>query len=225
MTLVWSPETASKAYIDTVQTCGITSKTSAAEFLSAMAAGYNAKLIVEAWTLHENGDVSNIITSTGLAIAAKYTHGRHVCIVPDEASRVEYFSAMQKISSEVSLPEVVVVEKEETMKEKLNKVDFLVLDGGRKDFARVLNTVKLNQHGSVLVCKRNITTLRWRDVIQDAKVSVVRAITLPFENNGLEIAYIASSSSYDGNLKSRKNFKRWIRHVDQKSGEEHVFWR
>lgn len=43
--------------------CGISSKTSAAEFLSAMAAGYNAKLIVEAWNKQENGDnVSNIAT-------------------------------------------------------------------------------------------------------------------------------------------------------------------
>ncbi|KAJ8573311.1 hypothetical protein K7X08_009822 [Anisodus acutangulus] len=222
MTLVWSPETASKAYLDTIQTCGLSSKTSAAEFLSAMAAGYNAQLIVEAWKKHENGDI-NITTSTGLAIAVKHTHGKHVCIVTDEASRVEYVSAMQKLSADVSLPEVVVGEVEEVMRKKLNRVDFLVVYGSKKNFTRTLSSVKLSQHGSILVCKRiNGTRLSWKGVL-DAKVSVMRAVILPV-GNGLEIAYIASNN-YDGNLKSRKNPKCWIRHVDQDSGEEHVFRR
>ncbi|PHT59140.1 hypothetical protein CQW23_01503 [Capsicum baccatum] len=130
MTLVWAPETASKAYLDTIQTCGISSKTSIAEFLSAMAAGYNSTLIVEAWTKHEDLD---IITSIGLAIAAKHTHGRHVCMVADEASRVKYVSAMQKLSSaDVSLPEVVVgvLQVEEITRKLNNPIDFLVVVGG-----------------------------------------------------------------------------------------------
>ncbi|MCD7463563.1 hypothetical protein HAX54_050862 [Datura stramonium] len=226
MTLVWSPETASKAYLDTIQTCGISSKTSAAEFLSAMAAGYNSKLIVEAWKKHENGDdVSNITTSTGLAIAAKHTQGRHVCIVPDEASRVGYVSAMQTLPADVSLPEVIVGPVEEIIiSKKLNRaVDFFVVDAysGRKDFAKALiSSVKLNQDGAILVCS---STLSWKEVILCAKVHVVRAITLPF-GNGLDIAYIASNNI--GNLKSSKNNpKRWIRHVDQESGEEYVIRR
>ncbi|XP_059311146.1 uncharacterized protein LOC132062631 [Lycium ferocissimum] len=229
MTLAWSPETASKAYLDTIQTCGISSKTTAAEFLSAIAAGYNAKLIVEVRKKHESGN-ANIPTSTGLAIAAKHTHGRHICIVPDEASRVEYVSAMHKLLADVSLPEVVVGEVEEVMRKKLNRVDFLIVDGGKKDFARALSSVKLSQHGATLACKseskrNNISgssRFSWKGVL-DAKVRVLRAITLPF-GNGLEIAYIASSN-YDGNLKSRKIPKRWISHVDQDSGEQHVFQR
>ncbi|XP_059311152.1 uncharacterized protein LOC132062637 [Lycium ferocissimum] len=231
MTLVWSPETASKAYLDTIQICEISSKTTAAEFLSAIAAGYNAKLIVEVRKKQESGN-ANIPTSTGLAIAAKHTHGRHICVVPEEASRVEYVSAMHKLLADVSLPEVVVGEVEEVMRKKLiYRVHFLIVDGGRKDFARALTSVKLSQHGAILVCKseskrNNISVssrFSWKGVL-DAKVNVVRAITLPFGNYGLEIAYIASSN-YDGSLKSRKNPKHWIRHVDQDSGEEHVFRR
>lgn len=163
----------------------------------------------------------------GLAIAAKHTHGRHVCMVPDETSRVEYVSAMQKLSSDMSLPEVVVVGEDEAeeITRKLNRpVDFFVveIDGGRKG---LISSVKLNQHGAILVCKRNIsTTLSWKGVL-DAKLSVVRAITLPFGNIGLEIAYIASSSNNIGNFKSKNNPKRWIRHVDQESGEEHMIRR
>nr|XP_016484608.1 PREDICTED: uncharacterized protein LOC107805131 [Nicotiana tabacum] len=225
MTLVWSPETASKAYLDPIQTCEISSKTSAAEFLAAMAGGYNAKLIVETWKKDENGE-ANITTSIakrkytfiylimifppGLAIAANHTHGRHVCVVRDEASRVEYVSAMQKLSRDVSLPEVVVGEHvEEIIRSKLSRVDFLVVDDWTKDFTRAFNSVKLNQHGAILVCK---SESKGNNII----------ITVPV-GNGLEIAYIASN---DGNLKySTKIPKRWISHVDRGSSEEHVFRR
>ncbi|XP_075095336.1 uncharacterized protein LOC107805131 [Nicotiana tabacum] len=211
MTLVWSPETASKAYLDPIQTCEISSKTSAAEFLAAMAGGYNAKLIVETWKKDENGE-ANITTS--IAIAANHTHGRHVCVVRDEASRVEYVSAMQKLSRDVSLPEVVVGEHvEEIIRSKLSRVDFLVVDDWTKDFTRAFNSVKLNQHGAILVSGKGSLT---------PKVRAIRAVTVPV-GNGLEIAYIASN---DGNLKySTKIPKRWISHVDRGSSEEHVFRR
>ncbi|KAJ8534778.1 hypothetical protein K7X08_016506 [Anisodus acutangulus] len=223
MKLVWSPETASKAYLDTIQTCGISTKSSVAEFLSAMAAGYNAKLTVEAWKSDKiNGD--SITTSIGLAIATKYNRGRYVCVVPDEESRLEYVGAMQ--ISGVCLPEVVVGEAEEVMK-RLNEVDFLIVDERRSDFISVFNSAKLSQRGAILVCKngskiRNIETNKFSwDGVLDSKVCVVRLVTLPF-GNGLDIAYIAS---IDGIQKARKYAKRWIRHVDRNSGEEHVIRR
>lgn len=139
-------------------------------------------------------------------------------------------SAMQKLSSGVALPEVVVVGPEvEEITRKLNRpVDFFVVEiyGGRKDFTKALISCadKLNQHGAILVRKRN-NMLRWKGVILDAKVSVMREITLPFANIGLEIAYVASSNHDIGNLNSKNNPKRWIRHVDQESGEEHMIRR
>ena len=60
-----------------------------AELISAMAAGWNAKLIVETWS---HGGV--MPTSIGLEIASRHTDGRHVCIVPDERSRSEYVQNM-----------------------------------------------------------------------------------------------------------------------------------
>ncbi|XP_019255172.1 PREDICTED: uncharacterized protein LOC109233763 [Nicotiana attenuata] len=220
MKLIWSPETASKAYLDTLQTCGISRKSSGAEFLSAMAGGYNAKLTVEAW---KSGD--SITTSISLAIAAKHSHGRYVCVVPDESSRLEYVGAMQ--NSGTSLPEMMVGEAEEVM-ERLNGIDFLIVDEGRKDFTRVFKSAKLGHRGAILVSKNgskskiesSTSTFSW-DGVLDRKVCVVRSVTLPF-GNGLEIAYIASK---DGNKKTRKYVKRWIRHVDRNSGEEHVIRR
>ncbi|XP_009772126.2 uncharacterized protein [Nicotiana sylvestris] len=135
---------------------------------------------------------------------------------------------MQKLSRHVSLPEVVVGEVDKIIRSKLSRVDFLVVDGWTQDFTRAFNSVKLNQHGAILVCKNeskgktmSSTKFSWKGVL-DAKVRAIRAVTVPV-GNGLEIAYIASNDN--GNLKSRKNAKHWIRHVDRGSGEEHVFRR
>ncbi|KAJ6404675.1 hypothetical protein OIU84_012776 [Salix udensis] len=83
MKLVWTPDTALKAYVCTVKTCGNSKESSVAEFLSAMAAGWNAKLIVESWS--KGGPIA---TSIGLAVAAKHTCGRHVCAVPDDGVKI-----------------------------------------------------------------------------------------------------------------------------------------
>lgn len=73
-----------------------------------MAAGWNAKLIVETWSC---GGV--ISTSIGLAVASTHTRGRHVCIVPDNDSKSEYIFAMKKHGLS---PEVIVGEPEEAVK-------------------------------------------------------------------------------------------------------------
>ena len=58
--------------------CGISTKSSVAEFLSAMAAGYNARLTVEAWKNDSNINGESIATSIGLAIATRHNRGRYV---------------------------------------------------------------------------------------------------------------------------------------------------
>ncbi|KAK8607784.1 hypothetical protein V6N13_046391 [Hibiscus sabdariffa] len=62
MKLAWSPEAASKAYIDTVKLCELYHDTGVAELVSAMAAGWNARFIVETWS---HGGAT--ATSIGLA--------------------------------------------------------------------------------------------------------------------------------------------------------------
>ncbi|CAN7020353.1 hypothetical protein IGI04_021925 [Brassica rapa subsp. trilocularis] len=73
MKLVWSPETASKAYLDTVKSCENIATPDAAELISAMAAGWNAKLIVETWSC---GDA--IASSIGLNVASQHATARHM---------------------------------------------------------------------------------------------------------------------------------------------------
>ncbi|KAI9072499.1 hypothetical protein K1719_045546 [Acacia pycnantha] len=74
MKLTWSPDSASKAYLDTVKTCQVSRESGVAELVAAMAAGWNAQFIAETWMLG-----GAIATSIGLAIARSHTGGRHVC--------------------------------------------------------------------------------------------------------------------------------------------------
>ncbi|XP_042481746.1 uncharacterized protein LOC122062141 [Macadamia integrifolia] len=225
MKLVWCPDTASKAYIDTVKSCELFEESSVAELVSAMAAGWKAKVIVEAWSV--GGVVS---TSIGLAVASRHTGARHVCVVQDERSRLEYVEAMLR-GVGVS-PEVIVGEAKEVMM-GISEVDFLVVDLRRKDFARVLRVARFSNQGAVVVCKHANavgTSFRLRGVLP-LTTRVVRTVCLPV-GKGLDIVHVGSSSSGGdgdggggggGTGSVTKGTGRWIRHVDEESGEEHLF--
>ncbi|KAL0324415.1 UNVERIFIED_CONTAM: hypothetical protein Scaly_2408600 [Sesamum calycinum] len=211
MKLVWSPETASKAYIDTVRSCEVSQGSSVAELVSAMAAGWNTQLVVETWS--KGGAVA---TSIGLAVATRHTGGRHICVVPDEESRSEYVDAMRKSGQQA---EEVVVGQPEVAVEGLEGIDFLVVDGTRNDFVRILRVAKLGHRGAVLVCKnassRAASDFRWRSVL-DQKSRIVRSVLLPV-GQGLDIAHIGARGGDEGKGKSK-----WIKHIDEQSGEEYV---
>ncbi|KAE8657351.1 peptidyl-tRNA hydrolase ICT1 [Hibiscus syriacus] len=216
MKLVWSPETASKAYIDTVKSCQLYHESGVAELVSAMAAGWNARFIVETWSL--GGATA---TSVGLAVASSHTNGRHVCMVPDERSSLAYVEALEEAG--MSRPEVIVGEPEEVM-DRLNGIDFMVVDSQRKDFSRVLRLAKTSNRGAVLVCKnansKSASSFKWRSVVDDGSRRLVRSVFLPV-GKGLDIAHVATTSS-GGISSSGKGKRRWIKHVDRQSGEEYV---
>ncbi|MED6173949.1 hypothetical protein PIB30_064463 [Stylosanthes scabra] len=227
MKLVWSPETASKAYIDTVKSCEKLKESGVAELLSAMAAGWNAKFIVESWC---HG--GSIATSVGLAVAARNTGARHVCIVPDEISRLKYTQSMAEMGV-APPPEVVIAVSAEAAISRLVGLDFLVVDCKQRDFARVLSVARVSNRGAVLACKNawqmsnnsNLSRFRW-NVVLEKGTRVVRSVFLPV-GKGLDIAYIGSkiggASGGSGSDGGRKGPSRWIKHIDKKSGEEHLF--
>ncbi|KAL0848528.1 hypothetical protein Bca101_021775 [Brassica carinata] len=217
MKLVWSPETASDAYIHTVRTCESYKESSVAEYLSATAAGWNTRLIVETW---KRGDP--IATSVGLAVAAIHTCGRHVCIVPDEESRLEYETVMKRaVVSEAT--EIVVGDSVEDVVDRLSGVDFLVVDSKRGEYVKALGIANTSKMGAVLVCKnatqKSIPGFKWHRVLRRG-TRVVRSVFLPV-GRGLDIAHVGASGG--GDLK--KVHSRWIKHVDPRSGEEHLFKR
>ncbi|OWM71870.1 uncharacterized protein LOC116192629 [Punica granatum] len=216
MKLVWSAETASKAYIDTVKLCENHQESGPAELVSAMVAGWNARLIVETWS---SGGVA--ATSIGLAVASHHTGGRHVCVVPDEQSRSEYLAAVE--GAGVAAAEVIVGDPEEAL-DGVVGIDFMVVDCRWSDFARTLRLAKLSDRGAVLVCKNASSRaareepFRWRSVLDGGSRRLVRSVFLPV-GKGLDIAHVATSGA-GGSERGKLN--RWIKHVDRQSGEETV---
>lgn len=179
-----------------------------------MAAGWNARLIVETWS---SGGV--VAMSIGLAVAARHTGGRHVCIVPDEQSRSEYLGATDGLAEEV-----IVGDPEEAL-DGLAGIDFMVVNCRRSDFARTLRLAKLSDRGAVLVCKNASSraapeeAFRWRSVLDGESRRLVRSVFLPV-GKGLDIAHVSASGS--GGCAVKGKHSRWIKHVDRRSGEETV---
>ncbi|KAL6007956.1 hypothetical protein ACLOJK_033461 [Asimina triloba] len=207
-TMIWSAETASNAYIETIQILnpsGLRYSSDVAELVSAMAAGSDAQLIVEAWAAPGAG----VATSVGLAVARRHTGGRHVCVVPDERSRLEYVDA----TSEAGIsPEVVVGEAEDAM-QALAGVDFVVVDGRRRDAGRLLRFAKTSSRGAVLVRTHAGSEFRWRGLLGSG-TRVLRSTFLPV-GEGLEITQLGKGGSESVSVRGR-----WISHVDRTTGEE-----
>lgn len=182
--------------------------------MSAMAAGWNAGFIVETWS--QGGAIA---TSVGLAVASGHTGGRHVCIVPDEGSRLGYVEALREGGFS---PEVIVGKAEEAV-QGLVGIDFMVVDSRRVDFAGVLRLANLSSRGAVLACKNansiSVANFKWTSVVEEGSRRLRRSVFLPV-GKGLDIAHVAASG---GNSRSGKGSSRWFKHVDQQSGEVHVF--
>ncbi|KAG9151555.1 hypothetical protein Leryth_026367 [Lithospermum erythrorhizon] len=224
MKLVWSPETALKAYLDTVKSCELFNESSVAEFISAMAAGWNAQLIVETWS--RGGSIE---TSVGLAIARNHTGARHICLVTDEESRIQYEQALE--NSRVCPGETIIIkpdDDEEAAMEGLKGVDFLVVDSSRgNEFERIFRVAKLGNRGAVLMCKNANSRdpdsgFRWKNVVA-GKSRIVRSMILPV-GKGLDIAHVGATPA-GGRSMLGKPGRRWINFFDHQSGEEYVFRR
>ncbi|CAF2082842.1 hypothetical protein BRARA_F00862 [Brassica rapa] len=218
MKLVWSPETASKAYLDTVKSCENLATPDAAELISAMAAGWNAKLIVETWSC---GD--EIASSIGLNVASQHANARHICIVQNSRTESAYLQAIQEYSSPLNPPETIVSQEPENAMKEIQGVDFLVVDWRNKELAAAaLRNAAFGSRGAVVVCRNGYSRCSsgfiWRRALRDREV--VRTVTLPV-TGGIEIAHVAARNRNSG--KSDKGKRRWITHIDQRSGEEHVF--
>lgn len=204
--------------------CGKFKESGVAELLSSMAAGWNAKFIVECWS--QGGPIA---ASVGLAVAARNTGARHVCIVQDERSRLNYTKALAEMG--VSPPSEVVAGEADTIIATLVGLDFLVVDCMRRDFARVLKVTKVSTRGAILACKnawwRNdvVSWFRWSTVLERG-TRVVRSVFLPV-GKGLDIAYIGSRNGAPLTTTTTTTSKggphRWIKHIDQQSGEEHLY--
>lgn len=195
MKLVWCPETASKAYIEGVKTLACENQhheesTDVAEFISAMAGGWKAQLIIDA---QSNSNPTN--TRLALMTAARHTQGKYFCLSEGEAEPKNFMR-------------------------QLKGVDYLVVDGKRRDVASIVKEARPGPRGMVVV-RYNVTK---SNVVSGAVISggmrVVRSVFLPI-GDGVEVVHVGVGK---GPSLGKTGRSRWIRHVDD-TGEEHLFRR
>uniref|UniRef100_A0A0E0JZG9 Uncharacterized protein n=1 Tax=Oryza punctata TaxID=4537 RepID=A0A0E0JZG9_ORYPU len=218
MKLVWCPEMASKAYIDGVRALtdhdlAAGAAADVAELVSAMAGGWNARLVVEA---PDSTAAAAAATSLALAAAARRTGGRYALVLPDRDAA----------AAAAATAEVVVGEADEAMA-GLHGVDLLVVDARRRDAAGVLRAARPGARGMVVVRHGDGRLRGAKDLAASmaAGTRVVRSVYLPI-GKGVEVLHIGVGKGPSlQNHRDSRSTSRWIRHVDHDTGEEHVFRR
>ncbi|KAK3001117.1 hypothetical protein RJ639_022474 [Escallonia herrerae] len=240
MALEWSQKSAANAYLDTLKLCGKqkeecssaeTPEPESNEFLSALAAGMSAKLIVEV--------TSEVSPSTvALAAAARQTGGKVVCILPEPE-----LDTSQKAIDDSGLNDMVEFRTEDPVDVLPNyeNIDFSLVDCKTEGYPRLLNMLDVNPRRSVVVANNLVEGRKGLggNVKGGGRKLKVRSMKHPI-GKGMEVTMIGkggngecgkkdrvgrglSRSERKGSLVKRTDKSKWVFGVDEKSGEEHIF--
>ncbi|XP_059452669.1 uncharacterized protein LOC132183283 [Corylus avellana] len=207
----WSPQDAMKAYLHTLRLCKIHNykdcnggssnliEPKYFEFISALAAGKRARLMVE-------------ITSDGitpltiaLAVAAKQTGGRFVCILPEDCVEKNRAGLMGNGDDLEDMVEFVYGNPCKVIKQYVH-IDFAVIDCKvNADHQKLFKSMKLNPSGSIVVVN-NLHHRRERisfpEVVK-GRIGGVKSVTLPI-GQGMELTRIGS-----GGKRERRRYNRF----------------
>ncbi|KAE8694238.1 40S ribosomal protein S13 [Hibiscus syriacus] len=197
----WSAENATKAYIKTLKMSHKAKEPNVAEFISALAAGNNAQLMVAAYPGAAD------YTSLALVAAANHTGGRVVCILPG----IEQLQISKKILGyDACHIEFVVGETQDLLVSKYEEADFVLMDCNLEDHEGILKAAQAGTkpNGAVVVGYNAIAKGSWRS-------SGSRTQLLPI-GGGLLVTRISTPNA----LGKRS---QWVVKVDKCTGEEHVF--
>ncbi|OIT30314.1 PREDICTED: uncharacterized protein LOC109210168 [Nicotiana attenuata] len=243
----WSPKYAANAYLDTLKLCSKhkqmcnscgTQEPECNEFISALAAGMSAKLIVEVTT---EGSPSTV----ALAAAARQTGGKLVCIIPEPK-----LDKTQKVIQETGLNDMVEFKTGDPVEVLHNyeNIDFSLVDRKTNDYDMLMEKLDVNPKRSVVVTnnvegRKGMMGGKLKKMENKAKV---RSLQHPI-GKGLEVTMIGKSTEFGKkerisksgcyahlirgekknghhvvNKKSSDKSK-WLFVVDEKSGEEHIY--
>ncbi|XP_027109735.2 uncharacterized protein [Coffea arabica] len=235
----WSAKYATNAYLDALKLCGkhrencnpgeCQKEPESTEFISALAAGMRAQLMVEV--------ASEVSPATvALAAAARQTGGKLVCILPEVKE-----NKSQQLIEESGLNDMVEFETGDPVDVLHNyeNIDFSLIDCTSDNYKKLLDQLDVNPRRSVVVANNLVEGCKGleghlRGVEKEAKV---RSIKYPI-GKGMEITLIGKFSDHNKREKGRGSLSRaekkggivkktdkskWIVKVDEKSGEENFY--
>ncbi|WOL09326.1 hypothetical protein Cni_G18079 [Canna indica] len=240
--MIWSPQNAANAYLDALklrsqhQNAAPSSSASAEpesnEFISALAAGIDAKLIVEV-----SPEASH--STVALAAAARTTGGRLVCILPEAGS----LAASERVVRHSGLRDMVEfkIGDPHRLLPELENVDFSLVDCKNESYKDLLKLLDVNPARSVVVAshleggKEGLCG----DCPGLKRMGRVRSMK-NLMGEGMEVTTIIGDDelgrrhrrSFSDEEVIKKMMRRngrphrkskWVKKVDEESGEEHIF--
>ncbi|KZV15078.1 hypothetical protein F511_37480 [Dorcoceras hygrometricum] len=228
----WSTKSATSAYLDALKLCGKCKKECSScpaqipesnEFISALAAGMSAKLIVEV-----TSDVSP--STVALAAAARHTGGKLVCIIPEPK-----LDKSQKAIDDSGLHDLVEFKTGNPVDvlHDYENIDFSLVDCKADNYGRLLEKLDVNPRRSVVVANNLLGGGKGLGghLRRVENKTEVRSMKHPI-GSGMEITMIGKSNDFGNNERSTERKRRimkrgdkskWVFEVDEKSGEEHIF--
>ncbi|KAL5081107.1 hypothetical protein RYX36_009528 [Vicia faba] len=199
----WSAENATKAFLNTLKMAQKAKEPSVAEYISALAAGNNAQLMVVACAAAAD------LTTFALIAAANQTNGNVICIVPDNEDLLASKYFLGEYSNKVKF----MIGKEAQELDVLNKADFVAIDCNLVSHEEIVKLVQIgagNKKRSVVVVGYNAFSCKgsWRSCGSKTQL-------LPI-GEGLLVTRFGSGMCKSGP-------SRWIVKFDKLTGEEHVY--
>ncbi|OIW07879.1 hypothetical protein TanjilG_19980 [Lupinus angustifolius] len=206
----WSAENATKAYLSTLKMSQRAKEPAVAEFISALAAGNNAQLMVVA--------CDSVADSTTLALvaAANQTGGHVVCIVPGNEELKASKNVLGLFSCQVHF---IVGDAKDLLLNQYEAADFVLIDCNLVNHQEIFRVVQGGKQNSTMVVGYNAFRCRgsWRSCGSKTQL-------LPIGEGLLVTRFGAkptTCSKYGPEIK--KNRSHWVKRVDQCTGEEHVY--
>ncbi|KAM0935246.1 putative S-adenosyl-L-methionine-dependent methyltransferase [Dioscorea sansibarensis] len=200
--MAWSAENATKAFLRTLKTGNNGMEPDVAEFISAMAAGSGARLMVDV--------CADTAGSTTLALiaAAQQTGGRVVCIVPGAD---ELQSSVISLGTQAENVELVMGDARELLMGEYRGADFVLVDCDLADHERVFRAA---QAGAMEACGGVVVGYNafHKETCGSRSGGGLRVELLPI-GEGLRVSRVPPAAKRS----------QWVVRVDECTGEEHVF--
>ncbi|XVF33506.1 hypothetical protein REPUB_Repub17cG0174400 [Reevesia pubescens] len=207
----WSAENATKAYLRALKMGKRGKEPDVAEFISAIAAGNNAQLMVMT--------CAGVAGSTALALvaASRQTGGKVVCIL----NSLDYYKASKNALGNYGDCINFVIGDAKTLLNDYKTADFVLIDCNISDYNGEIKAAQENaKHGGGAALIVGYNALHKRPCW--SSTDEFKTHFLPIGEGLLVIRKSPSSKAGYGIINSRKR-SRWVVKIDKWTGEEHVF--